>query len=162
MKAKIYRIHCNITGEDYYGSTRGTCAARLIQHEDAKNKCRSRHIIARGDYSISCVEKLYGVDNAAILDREAWWIKNNKCINRNIPRQSLYCDKCKCRIRDSAAHERDPRHKNRDNRTTAELLEDIARKLDRLALNTVAADELITSILEDTATAADKAILELN
>lgn len=133
----IYRIHCNITQEDYYGSTLSSLTERMHKHTADNNTCRSRHIIKRGNYTVETLELLTVYSEQELRDLEAKYIKNNKCINRNLPRQSLYCDKCQCRIRDVETHERSLKHINKDTRTKQELFKEIEEKMASLTLKTL-------------------------
>ena len=49
-EGKIYKIHCNLTGEDYYGSTTYTLQVRINSHTSKCKKtlnrqCKSRQIM---------------------------------------------------------------------------------------------------------------------
>jgi len=85
---KIYRIVCDITGENYYGSTTQPLYKRLSRHKSKGNVCTSNQIIKRGNYSIVLVEE-YPCDNKQQLNsRERYYIENNICINKVIPGQT--------------------------------------------------------------------------
>ena len=87
----MYKIHCNITGEDYYGSTEQTMKDRMDRHEsDAHNPnlqyyCASKQIIERGDYEVFELE-YYSCDTVQqSRKREGWYILNNPNINKIVP-----------------------------------------------------------------------------
>ena len=104
--AKIYRIVCNITGENYYGSTTQLLCQRMAKHRiTAKDKyhCRSKQIIDRGDCSIVLVEE-YACENKQQLHaRERHYIEKNACVNKTIPCQSIgeYYQKNKDHMREN-------------------------------------------------------------
>ena len=86
QQGKIYKIVCNITGEVYYGSTIETLNIRLSLHK--QQKCSSKQILDRGDYKIELI-KDYPCNNVWELEEEeAKYIKNNTCINNNIPHRT--------------------------------------------------------------------------
>ncbi len=81
-KGKIYRIVCNTTGEQYFGSTTRTLGRRLCGHRSPSNQCASRQIIERGNYEIILCEE-YPCDNKQQLhERERFWIEIHNCINK--------------------------------------------------------------------------------
>ena len=45
----VYCIHCNITGDNYVGSTRNTINIRMRSHKCKANKCQSKHIIENNE-----------------------------------------------------------------------------------------------------------------
>ena len=85
---KIYKIVCNITGEQYIGGTIQKLSQRLTQHVRDKNKdkkCKSKEIILRGDYQIILIEN-YPCNNKEELERkEREYIESNVCVNKYIP-----------------------------------------------------------------------------
>ena len=58
----IYKLHCNITGEDYYGSTK-YLYQRISAHKCStekqlsKRQCKSRQILDRGNYTFSVLDE---------------------------------------------------------------------------------------------------------
>ena len=97
----IYKLHCNLTGEDYYGSTRDykqrisihTCST---EKQLSKRQCTSRQIIERGDYSFSIVEECNFETRQQLKERERYYFENLPCINKVIPyksREELLQDK---------------------------------------------------------------------
>lgn len=88
--AKIYRIVCNLTGENYYGSTTQSLSKRLSKHKVKKPKydTRAREIIDRGDYSMVLVEEFPCENKDQLHKRERYYIENNECLNFAIPTRS--------------------------------------------------------------------------
>ena len=87
QQGKIYKIECNITGEVYYGSTIDTLNRRLTLHIYDRH-CKSKQIIDRGDYEMILI-KNYPCNNVYELEEEeAKYIRNNTCINNNIPHRT--------------------------------------------------------------------------
>lgn len=91
---KIYRIHCNVTNKDYYGSSaEPTLARRLAGHVGsfAKYKrglgryCTSFELIANGSYEIILCENYPCDTRDELRAREAYYIQNNECVNKCIP-----------------------------------------------------------------------------
>ena len=89
----IYKIHCNITGDDYYGSTKDL-NHRMSVHkcntdkQNSKRACSSKKIINRGDYIVSVVESLDVESKQDALWRERYYIENYPCVNDSIPIQT--------------------------------------------------------------------------
>lgn len=85
---KIYKIVCNITGEQYIGATTQNLSQRLTGHVRRKNtdKCyKSKDIILRGDYQIILIEN-YSCNSREELERkEREHIESNICVNKVIP-----------------------------------------------------------------------------
>lgn len=84
-KGIIYIITCNITGEVYYGSTFKTLKKRMSGHKSKANNTASKQIIERGDYSVKVILEGLFHDVDQLRKIEAYYIKNNECINKNIP-----------------------------------------------------------------------------
>lgn len=84
-KGIIYKITCNITNENYIGSTFDTLKERFRKHIlDCKlnhKPCASRHIIKRGDYEISILEEYYTDDRIELEKREQYYMDNIQNIN---------------------------------------------------------------------------------
>lgn len=90
---KIYRIVCNITGEQYIGSTVLPLSRRLAHHKaQLKNqtirKCRSMQIIERGDYEIVLIEDCHCESKEQLLRRERHFVELMTCVNKQIPGRS--------------------------------------------------------------------------
>ena len=84
-KAKIYRIVCNETGEQYFGSTTQTLSLRIAQHRMTSNTTKAKQIIERGNYEIILCEE-FPCENKEQLNKcERKWIEENECLNKNIP-----------------------------------------------------------------------------
>jgi len=94
-QGKIYRIQCNITGDNYYGSTKEKyLSRRLSRHrryvdeidkDCKKGKCTSYDIIKRGDYQIILVETYPCKTKYELESRERYYIENNDCVNKIVP-----------------------------------------------------------------------------
>jgi len=94
----IYKLHCNITGEDYYGSTKWY-PNRISAHKCStekqlfKRQCKSRQILDRGNYTFSVLEEL---PIEELKPRERYYFENFPCINQVIPyktREEILQDK---------------------------------------------------------------------
>lgn len=81
IKGIIYMIKCNITGEVYYGSTCSTLETRMSKHRAPSNKCISKQIIDRGDYTYEIVLECRVPNKTELLKIENMYIKTNPCIN---------------------------------------------------------------------------------
>ncbi len=97
----IYKLHCNITGEDYYGSTKDY-KQRISIHKCSTEKqlskrhCKSKQIIERGNYTFSIVEECNFETAQQLKQRERYYFENFPCINQVIPyksREELLQDK---------------------------------------------------------------------
>ncbi len=95
--AKIYRLVCNITGLNYYGSTVQPLHKRKMDHKYAyddylktgKIKYTSKKIIEGCNYDIILVEE-FNCDNKNQLEaRERHYIDNNECVNKVIPTRTI-------------------------------------------------------------------------
>jgi len=92
----VYRIHCNITGEDYYGSTETDIEKRITDHvahtnykKKVVNKCASEHIIERDDWCYEIMEEVDYIIKTDLLIRERYYIENYPCINLKIPYKTM-------------------------------------------------------------------------
>jgi len=85
-QGKIYKIHCNITGEDYYGSTsQAYFSSRITTHRKLEDGCSSKQIIERGDYKVEIIEHYPCNNKFELLSRERYYIENFECVNLIIP-----------------------------------------------------------------------------
>jgi len=88
-KGKIYRIVCNETGEQYFGSTTQTLAQRMTLHrylaKKEKNACRSKQIIDRGNYDVVLCEECPCETKEQLHACERKWIEENDCVNKYVP-----------------------------------------------------------------------------
>ena len=89
-EGKIYKIHCNLTGEDYYGSTTYTLQVRINCHKSTskkplKQQCKSKQIIDRGDFQIELVENYPCETKRELQVRERYYIDNFPNINHVVP-----------------------------------------------------------------------------
>jgi len=69
----------------YYGHTCQTLAQRFATHKGAYNTSTSKIIIAMGDAVILLVENFPCSSEDEAYAREAYFILNNECINKQIP-----------------------------------------------------------------------------
>ena len=91
--AKIYKIVDNINNNIYIGSTCKTLKTRLSEHKSGYkrflkglfNKIKSFDIIKNNDYKIELLEDCEIKTKQELLARERFYIKNNECLNKNIP-----------------------------------------------------------------------------
>lgn len=92
-KSKIYRIVCNITGENYIGATTESLSRRLTGHVASAKRdgshCRSKQIIDRGNYQILLLEDYPCERKEQLSARERFFIESMDCINQNIPTRTV-------------------------------------------------------------------------
>jgi len=85
---KIYKI-VGDTGATYYGSTTVSLRERMYKHRGGsktKNKTSAYlEIISQMDCEIILVENYPCESKKELEDREAWYIRENPCVNRQIP-----------------------------------------------------------------------------
>jgi hypothetical protein len=89
----IYKIVDNTNDNVYYGSTTTSLKKRLGDHrtdykrylEGKNNYITSFEIIKNNNYNIICIEEVSFNDICLLYERERWHIKNNDCVNINIP-----------------------------------------------------------------------------
>ena len=87
-EGKIYKIKCNETGEQYFGSTTYSLQSRLNNHKSkikSKKQCMAKQIINRGNFQIELVENYSCETSHELHKRERFYIDNNECINHVIP-----------------------------------------------------------------------------
>jgi hypothetical protein len=80
----VYKIHCNIKNEDYYGSTEQDIEERMWHHKSHKETMSSQ-IIERGDWCYEIMEEVDYIIKVDLLIRERYYIENYPCINIIIP-----------------------------------------------------------------------------
>jgi len=82
MIGYIYKIHCNVTGKDYYGSSRDI-KSRLKNHNKMVGDCTSVEVLASGNWTHTIMEEVEydGVDTEPLRIRETYYIDNFKCVN---------------------------------------------------------------------------------
>jgi hypothetical protein len=92
--SKIYRIICNITGKQYYGSTtEPTIARRLAKHKNnfktytngGYHFVTSFKVLENGNYNIVLVENVICNSIDELHQRERFYIDNNDCVNKQVP-----------------------------------------------------------------------------
>jgi len=88
MEFIVYKLHCNLTNEDYYGSSENY-KQRIGTHKTStekqlsKRQCMSRQIIDRNDYQFSIMEVCE--NKLQMKQRERFYFENYPCINKIIP-----------------------------------------------------------------------------
>jgi hypothetical protein len=90
---RIYRIRCNITGENYIGSTFKKLKTRFSEHKSAcKRKFFKKgpssscyNIIMRGDSVIECIWQGYVFSKEHLKKIERTYVETIPCVNKNIP-----------------------------------------------------------------------------
>ena len=96
--SRIYRIVCNDTGKQYFGSTTQSLAKRLSRHKAGFKQWQkgnntfttSYEIIEGGNFDIVLVEELPNIKNIEQLRaRERYHIEANECVNKVIPNRTL-------------------------------------------------------------------------
>jgi hypothetical protein len=87
-KGYIYKISCNITGEDYYGSTKQTVKKRVYGHLFKKD-CAATAIIERGNYSYTQLEEVFYNDPKDLVKREKYYYMTYPNINKTSPYTTL-------------------------------------------------------------------------
>ena len=85
-KCKIYKItSLNNPELVYYGHTCHRLSHRLAAHKGPSNKTKSKIIIEKGDAVIILVEDYPCESGDQARAREAFYISNNPCVNKQIP-----------------------------------------------------------------------------
>ena len=85
-KCKIYKI-TSLNNPDmvYYGHTCQTLARRFATHKKIDNRATSKLIIEKGDAIILLIEDYPCETENQATSREAFYILNNPCVNKQIP-----------------------------------------------------------------------------
>jgi len=101
-KGKIYKIYSYETDDVYYGSTVEPLSHRIASHRYKYKKHKEGKIDYYSSYEILKYEsaKIELVENypcnskEELLQREGYYIRNNKCVNKYIPdrTQKEYCE----------------------------------------------------------------------
>ena len=90
---KIYKLIDNINGNEYYGSTIQDLKKRKWGHKSSYERYLNKkhtyvtsfEIIKNNNYQIYLVEDFPCNSKKELETREAYYIRNNKCINKYIP-----------------------------------------------------------------------------
>ena len=91
QNCKIYKItSLNNPEMIYYGHTCQTLAQRFAGHKSSSNKSTSKKIIEMGDAVILLVEYFPCNSVYEANAREAHFILNNMCVNKNIPSRNYH------------------------------------------------------------------------
>ena len=85
-KCEIYKI-TSLNNPDlvYYGHTCQTLAQRFSSHKAPHNPTKSKQIIEKGDAIILLVEEFSCESEDQARAREAFYVLNNQCVNKNVP-----------------------------------------------------------------------------
>ena len=87
----IYSLTCNNSKLIYYGSTTRPLNERLSKHKyDFKNNnCVSSKILFEwGNVKINMIEEIDYKNKIELREREAYYIRNLKCVNKFIPNRT--------------------------------------------------------------------------
>ena len=85
---KIYKLWSPSKNLVYYGSTIQSLSQRLAGHIRNKN-CMSLLVLECEDYKIELVEDCPCNNRQQLLKKEGEYIRNNNCINKNIPNRTM-------------------------------------------------------------------------
>lgn len=89
QNGQIYKIWSPSSDATYYGSTTQKLSSRMAEHRSTSAKVRgntlSREVIAHGDAVIVLVENYPCDSKYELCAREAHFIKNFDCVNKQIP-----------------------------------------------------------------------------
>jgi len=87
--AKIYKLWTPESDDIYIGSTCSTLCKRLSGHKAKNNHYTSKYLFENfSDVRIELLENYPCNDKKELYDKEAYYIKNNKCLNERIPNRS--------------------------------------------------------------------------
>ena len=81
---KIYKI-VGDDGSTYYGSTTESMKERMRKHPHNKGTMAYQKIISQMDYETILLENYPCESRKELEDREAWYIRENPCVNVQIP-----------------------------------------------------------------------------
>jgi hypothetical protein len=81
MIGYIYKIHCNKTNEDYYGScvdVKQRIGIHMCSTDTqlSKRQCTSRQIIDRNDWTFTVIEEVEFEDKTELKIRERYYFDN--------------------------------------------------------------------------------------
>ena len=95
---QIYKIWSPSTDLTYYGSTTQPLSKRMVQHRTnakridegkTQHKVSSYYVLETGDARILRVERFPCIDKFDLETREGFYIKNNECVNKVVPRRTV-------------------------------------------------------------------------
>ena len=90
---KIYMIESASAGLVYYGSSCDQLSKRLSKHiytfKHSEKKNKASEIFIYPDYKIVLVENFPCNTKEELLAREAYYIRNNPCVNKKIPNRTI-------------------------------------------------------------------------
>ena len=97
MKGCVYIIRSHQTDDVYYGSTMQQLSKRMAHHRSDYKKwldgrggfTSSYDILKYNDAYIELVEEINFMNKAELYAREGYYIRENKCVNKNIPNRTI-------------------------------------------------------------------------
>jgi len=109
QKAKIYKLWSPQGTEEevYFGSTTDELRKRKNQHKSKNHNCKSKILFEKyDDVRIELVEEYPCNSKAELFKKEGEYIKNNKCLNRNVAGRTHkeYCEDNKESIKEYLHH----------------------------------------------------------
>ena len=111
--ASIYAIVSISTGLKYIGSTRQTISLRMSGHRSKYKKYMNNSsghyttsfiVLEQPDAKIELVEALKNCDSRYLQNMEAWYIRNNVCVNKQVPTNIIADNKQGYRLQYYAAN----------------------------------------------------------
>jgi hypothetical protein len=141
-KCKIYKItSLNNPELVYYGHTCQTLSQRFTSHKKKSNTTKSKQIIEKGDAVILLIENYPCESDEQANAREAFYILNNPCVNKQIPNRprkewlKIYLDanKEKKREYDKAYNEANNEQRNEKSKQYYEANKEEIRKRQKQA-----------------------------
>jgi hypothetical protein len=94
QQGKIYKLFSPSKGLVYYGSTTESLSSRLAKHAycfrnpEKFNKRTASIVLECDDYKIELVKDFPCNNNRQLLTEEGIYIRNNECINKQIPNRT--------------------------------------------------------------------------
>ena len=85
----IYSLTCSNPNLIYYGSTTKSLNERLSCHKSKLNSCESKILFNWGNIKINMLEEIEYENKQELLDRESYYIRNLKCVNKVIPNRTI-------------------------------------------------------------------------
>lgn len=90
---KIYRIVCNVTGQQYIGSTCKSLSMRLSQHRSSYKSCKngkgnyvtSFKVLENDNYSIVLIADFPCERKEQLNAQERFYIESMTCVNKQLP-----------------------------------------------------------------------------
>ena len=85
QNSKIYKLTCNDPELVYYGATTKKYLCHRLSGHKYGLDCKSKLLFEAGDVKIELIENFPCNDKNELNAREAFYIRNNKCVNKYIP-----------------------------------------------------------------------------